>query len=519
MFAAVVGGLYGGPGAAGAELPDPQGLVVWLDATQTNAVTRGADGVVQRWASRAPASLVAVPPEAVASPRWVPDAWGPGRSAVRFDGAASLDLPQLAVGRGPLTVFVVFRRGDAQAGGTQWQRLVSAWDGTSANDTQGASVMLDTNGTAEPMRPRVFVGSFSGVERGSLTLGRNQRGGDPLHGDIAELLVYERGFLVDEQFEKVQTYLSQKWGVVADPRDDWTRARPLGETPERVSDRLPLSDQANAGRWVPLEPFWDGFAGEGLDNKLWFDHNPRWYGRVPALFLPRNVSVGGGALHLTMRHEPNMETVTRYRRSQYHTYTSASVVSRSFVLYGYFEIEARAMASAGSSAWWFTSSVRDARGRTMRSEIDVFELGGRAPGHEDLYHMNAHIFRTPEEGRKKWNRGGAWKAPFNFADDFHVFGLEWTPEHLVYYVDGVVVRRMPNTHWHAPLRMIFDSETMLDWLGDPAPSDLPSTFSVNYVRAWKNRATRDASEHTWDLGDTGETDISRWVKAYDQQRR
>ena len=42
-----------------------------------------------------------------------------------------------------------------------------------------------------------------------------------------------------------------------------------------------------------------------------------------------------------------------------------------------------------------------------------------------------------------------------------------------------------HTHWHQPLFLIFDSETMPEWFGMPDDKDLPSTFSLEYVRAWK----------------------------------
>ncbi len=35
------------------------------------------------------------------------------------------------------------------------------------------------------------------------------------------------------------------------------------------------------------------------------------------------------------------------------------------------------------------------------------------------------------------------------------------------------------------MRLIFDSETMPNWFGLPKDEDLPSTFRVDYVRAWK----------------------------------
>ncbi len=51
---------------------------------------------------------------------------------------------------------------------------------------------------------------------------------------------------------------------------------------------------------------------------------------------------------------------------------------------------------------------------------------------------------------------------------------EGTPPHI----DGVLVRSVENTHWHQPLYLIFDSETMPEWFGMPNDNDLPSTFSI-----------------------------------------
>jgi hypothetical protein len=85
------------------------------------------------------------------------------------------------------------------------------------------------------------------------------------------------------------------------------------------------------------------------------------------------------------------------------------------------------------------------------------------------------------------DNGGKWIAPWRLADDYHVYGLGWNAEEIKYFVDGVVVQTVENTHWHQPLSLIFDSETMPDWFGMPEDEDLPSTFSIEYVRAWKKQ--------------------------------
>jgi beta-glucanase (GH16 family) len=264
------------------------------------------------------------------------------------------------------------------------------------------------------------------------------------------------------------------------PAKIWNRTGPLGKAPKQVTDAYPLSDQQNKGGWVKFEPMSDEFEGRELDLTKWVLGNYGWKGRQPALFSDKNITVSDGKLQLTMRKEKLPPEV---KKQGYHDYTSAALNSKERTAYGYFEVKARPMNSAGSSSFWFHRDSSPG----WETEIDVFELGGKARGFENKYNMNLHVMKTPQE-KKHWSVGGVWMAPWRLADAFHVYGLEWDKDSIRYYVDGVVVRSVENTHWHQPLALIFDSETMPDWLGMPKDKDLPSTFSVEYVRAWKKTA-------------------------------
>ena len=140
------------------------------------------------------------------------------------------------------------------------------------------------------------------------------------------------------------------------------------------------------------------------------------------------------------------------------------------------------MNSAGSSSFWFQQDETPHWG----TEIDVFEIGGKAKAFERKYNMTIHVWETPTK-KEHWQVGGCWIAPWRLADDYHVYGLDWGKDEIKFYVDGVVVRTVENTHWHQPLYLTFDSETMPDWFGMPDDADLPSTFSVEYVRTWKRK--------------------------------
>lgn len=263
------------------------------------------------------------------------------------------------------------------------------------------------------------------------------------------------------------------------PTRIWNRAGPLGIPPQHVTDAYPLSDQKNTGGWIKFQPMTDEFEGQKLDRNKWVLGIEGWKGRQPALFSDTNVTVSSGKLHLTMRKE---KLSAEAEQLGYKDYTSAALHTKVRSSYGYYEVKAKPMNSGGSSSFWFCQDETPGWG----TEIDVFEIGGKAPGFERKYNMNLHVTRTPQE-KKHWSVGGVWEAPWRFADDYHVFGLDWGKDEIRYEVDGALVRSVENTHWHQPLFLIFDSETMPKWFGMPDDHDLPSTFSVEYVRAWKKK--------------------------------
>ncbi len=234
------------------------------------------------------------------------------------------------------------------------------------------------------------------------------------------------------------------------------------------------------GKWVLMPELSDEFDGKKLDASKWYDHNPTWLGRQPGYFSRDNVSVSDGKLHLTAKVQelPNLP-------EGYHTFTTAAVKSRARALYGWFEIKCRAMNSKASSAFWFYAQDPNADHPEWWTEIDVFEISAAHPRFGRDVYATVHVMATPEDGRKHWKKGEIWKAPFGLADDYHVYALEWNKQELRFHIDGVLRHTMENTHWHQPLNMNFDSETMPDWFGIPEKESLPSTFSIEYVRSWQ----------------------------------
>jgi beta-glucanase (GH16 family) len=252
-----------------------------------------------------------------------------------------------------------------------------------------------------------------------------------------------------------------------------------------VSSRIPVPPIAGDFEYIP--ELSDEFNGAGLDTSKWFPNNPTWLGRQPAFFSEKNVDQGDGRLTLSMKKEDPPEDL---KQKGYHTLSTCAVRSKHTVKYGYFEIMSKAMNAKVSSGFWFYNDLAD-----LWTEIDVFEICGTGE-RENQYNMAVHVFRTPLK-EEHWSKGEEWRAPYRFADDFHVFGLEWTPYVIRWYVDGAAVRTEENTYWHQPLTMNFDVETQPGWFGLPDESELSGTFSIEYVRAWRYRSADWKDEGQW----------------------
>ncbi len=236
--------------------------------------------------------------------------------------------------------------------------------------------------------------------------------------------------------------------------------------------------------WSFCPEFSDEFNGTALDAAKWWPTNPTWEGRQPAKFLAENVWVADGFLNLKADCVADDFYSEADKERGYNTFSTAAVKSRETVLYGYFEICARPMNSTASSSFWFYHSTGNGIDDQW-TEIDVFEMSGKHPVHGGIYHMNLHVFKLPGQEAKHFSRGGTWNPPFREVEGFHKYGLEWLPDVIRWYVDGEVVREEKNDFWHQPLTVNFDSETMPSWFGLPDPADLPSTFSIDYIRCWK----------------------------------
>ncbi|TWT50757.1 Beta-porphyranase A precursor [Rubripirellula amarantea] len=261
----------------------------------------------------------------------------------------------------------------------------------------------------------------------------------------------------------------------------------------------PFSDPDNQGEWELLSLVSDEFNGAEIDSDKWFvqgtngEYANRFKGRAPSQFVPANVQVADGHLVITSRWQPEYEFADEvFGGFPYANITSGAIISKHSFLYGYLETRCKAAEGPISSSFW---SIGES------GELDVFEHYGHNPDSTDASHRlqsSFHDWRVPGSptyGKRIWTN--EHQLPFKVASDFHVYGMEWGPNQVKIFVDGILVRCASKEEIGDKWVVDHDQKVWLDsetfpWEVDPAklkPSDFPNSgqeFSVDYVRVWQS---------------------------------
>ena len=252
-----------------------------------------------------------------------------------------------------------------------------------------------------------------------------------------------------------------------------------------------------SGSWILDKSFSDDFNKSKLDDTKWWDFNPAWHGRKPSHFARSNVKVKRGLLTLTAKSLNSKQVSVQDLSRGYDKFSTAIIKSKKRSYYGYYEARAKSMKAAVCNAFWLYDPLEESvkyRDGEYSEEIDIFEVFGKANKKENkrAYYAAVHRYQTPYVeslvNKKKYkleNRYTRLEVSYDFYEDFHIYGFLWTPDELVWFLDGKEVFRRKNDFFKRPLHIIFDAEIMETWDGLPNIKDLPSTFEIDYVRVWR----------------------------------
>lgn len=168
-------------------------------------------------------------------------------------------------------------------------------------------------------------------------------------------------------------------------------------------------------------------------------------------------------------------------------YTSAKITTQELLSVRYGKIEARVKLPTGRGLWpafWMLGDNINEIDWPGCGEIDVFELLGHAPA---TIHNNVHY--TNNENKHEELLGAYTLANSIFADDYHKFTLDWTPESLIYSIDDQQVHQITieddMKEFHRGMYLIFNVAVGGNWPGDPdETTTFPQSMYVDYVRVY-----------------------------------
>jgi beta-glucanase (GH16 family) len=276
----------------------------------------------------------------------------------------------------------------------------------------------------------------------------------------------------------------------------------LAQDPEPPAS-VPLP--AGATQWKLI--FNDDFPGAAYDTSNW---NPYadWGGNGSfnngrERYYASQIRLSDGVCHLVAEPNPGATEFTGSYRSgeliSARANTNASTPYKFSFLYGYVETRIKIVNVSGFfGAFWMLPCKKN---YTYEWEIDILEvLGTEDQTMFQTYHyceglpldQSRDASWTPNQGLN--NNGDA--PVLDYSTGYHTFGLDWQPDHLTFYIDGIASGTFPtpgannsniaNTPGYILIQQMVENNWCRSWdLLVPDTSTSRDTFHIDYVRVWQ----------------------------------
>jgi len=227
---------------------------------------------------------------------------------------------------------------------------------------------------------------------------------------------------------------------------------------------------------------WEIMIGTGTSYGLpagWGNNELQYYtGR------PENVFVSGGHLHIVARAESFSGS----------NYTSARLRTLNLQEFLYGRLEARIKLPSTQGIWpafWMLPTNSPYGGWAASGEIDIMESVNIATTIYGTIH-----YGNPWPGNV--HSGGTLNTGTNYGNDFHVYAIDWEPDVIRWYVDGVVYHSESSDDWYSsaapgnnrapfdtPFHLLLNVAVGGNFPGSPGGgSSFPQEMLVDWVRVY-----------------------------------
>ncbi len=239
----------------------------------------------------------------------------------------------------------------------------------------------------------------------------------------------------------------------------------------------------------------DEFNDTTLDLSKWsyeIGNNNGWGNSESEYYTnrPQNCFIQNGILNIVA----NKENYNGYN------YTSARIKTQGNFSFAYGKIEARIKLPYGNGIWpafWLLGDNITSVGWPACGESDIMEMiGGSGTGNTGSNLSDSKVY-----GTLHWKNSNGTHASYGtsyvlnsgkFADNFHNFGMIWTPQKIQIYVDGTIYYSIDITPsglsaFQKKFFIILNLAVGGNWPGYPNSSTVfPQTMQVDYVRVYQD---------------------------------
>ena len=262
------------------------------------------------------------------------------------------------------------------------------------------------------------------------------------------------------------------------------------ETQDTNTSTAESESQYDPGQGWTLD--WaDEFEGDSLDTSNWNrqvvdagQFNEEWQRYTDS---SENSYVEDGNLVIKAIHEGDTHGMNEY--------TSARLNTANKQDWKYGKIAARIKLPYGQGIWpafWMLGANIDENGGDtpwpQSGEIDILELYGT----EDDGVVEANLHYADEDGEHAQMGAVAYELENGrFADNFHIFELEWDENEIKWFVDGEQYASQSITsdelsEFHKEFFLLLNIAVGGTWAGRPdETTDFPQYMYVDWVRVYK----------------------------------
>lgn len=200
----------------------------------------------------------------------------------------------------------------------------------------------------------------------------------------------------------------------------------------------------------------DEFSGSALDLTKWGymtgvqdvygnSHGPMYWGNNELQYYTEDAAtVRDGSLIITATRQDTPDDRTSYTSARLHTR------DKGHWTYGYFEARMQTPAIVGMwPAFWMLPQPASPSGTGNKyggwpanGEIDIMEARGSS---KNWVVTTLHFANSSGQHDSQ----GVSSKISGTTEDWHIYALEWTEDHMSWYIDGIEVLRVESSRWNS----------------------------------------------------------------------